>query len=112
MRECAPSHALPRTCRNNPLRLHLIRDLNQDLLPNLLDEQPKVVIPRVGSLLRAILTTLDAQGLTRKYLKPHEAEVEHDFMVLCEPTLCPAGAAARWGQKTKGRDTLWLCRKF
>jgi hypothetical protein len=55
--------------------IHLMRDLNDDLLKQPFNEELKKLGARFGSLLRPIITTIDSYGLTRSALKEHLAHV-------------------------------------
>ena len=59
--------------------IHLIRDINQDLLNSPFDEELRSITRPFGALLRAIVSTVDQQGLKRRHLKGHEKEVASFF---------------------------------
>jgi predicted RecB family nuclease len=69
-------------CPQQKCLIHLIRDINQVLLNNPFDENLKDMTRSFGSLLRAIISTVDEHGLRRKYLKPHRAAVDNYFTLL------------------------------
>lgn len=63
-------------CAQQKCLIHLIRDLNTDLLRNPFDEEYKVLVVDFGSLLRKIIATVDKYGLKRRHLAKHKQEVD------------------------------------
>jgi predicted RecB family nuclease len=59
--------------------IHLIRDLNNDILANPFDGELKDLAGELGQLLRAAVTTIDRHGLNRRHLGKHKAHVERYF---------------------------------
>jgi len=94
-------------CPQQKCLIHLIRDINQELLNNPFDEELKLITHRFGSLLRGIIATVDEHGLKRKYLRQHEAEVEQYFTFLSEQSIHSEAAAALRMRMTKYRDKLF-----
>jgi hypothetical protein len=62
-------------CRQQKCLVHLIRDLNDDLRDHPFDEEFKRLVSDFGRLLRAIIATVDAEGLKSSHLKRHDADV-------------------------------------
>jgi hypothetical protein len=56
-------------CPQQKCLIHLMRDINQELLNNPFDEELKSITLLFGILLRKIITTVDEYGLKRKYLR-------------------------------------------
>ncbi len=94
-------------CPQQKCLIHLIRDINQELLNNPFDEELKLITQPFGSLLRGIITTVDTHGLRRKYLQQHEVEVEKYFKFLSEQSICSETAEALRGRMTKYRGKLF-----
>jgi hypothetical protein len=69
-------------CLQQKCLVHLIRDLNDDLRDNPFDEEFKGLVSDFGRLLRAIITTVDAQGLKSSHLKRHHADVATFYEIL------------------------------
>jgi hypothetical protein len=69
-------------CEQQKCLVHLIRDMNQDLLDNPFDEEFKFLVSNFGSLLRKIVGTIDRYGLKRRHLHKHEADVDHFYRIL------------------------------
>jgi hypothetical protein len=66
-------------CPQQKCLLHLMRDLNNDLLNHPFDEIFKEIIRRFAVLLRAIVETVDHHGLKRHFLQKHRLPVERFF---------------------------------
>ena len=49
--------------------IHLMRDINQDLLNNPFDQELQSITGPFGTLLRSVVETVDHYGLKRRYLK-------------------------------------------
>ena len=59
--------------------IHLMRDMNNDLLTNPFDEQYKFFIKEFSILLRSIVDTIDKYGLKNQHLNKHKKDVETFF---------------------------------
>lgn len=62
-------------CEQQKCLVHLVRDIDDDLLRNPLDEELKCLAKAFGRLLRSIVSTIDRFGLRRRHLKKHKMEV-------------------------------------
>ena len=87
--------------------IHLMRDINQELLNNPFDEELQLITRPFGSLLRAIITTIDEHGLKQKRLKKHEDEVEGFFRSLSERSFRSEAAEALRARLIKYQDKLF-----
>jgi hypothetical protein len=63
-------------CEQQKCLVHLVRELDEDLLRNPLDEQLKALARSFGTLLRKIIETIDRYGLKKRHLGKHKREVE------------------------------------
>jgi len=63
-------------CAQQKCLIHLIRDLNSDLLQNPFDEEFKTLVADFGFLLRRIIATVDRYGLKQRHLAKHRQEVD------------------------------------
>jgi hypothetical protein len=63
-------------CEHQKCLVHLVRDIDDDLLRNPLDEELKGLTQAFGNLLRSIVSTVDKFGLRRRNLKKHKSEVD------------------------------------
>ncbi len=69
-------------CPQQKCLLHLVRDMNDDLLGNPFDDDLRAITRPFGALLRSILTTVDRHGLKRNHLRRHATEVDSFFRSL------------------------------
>jgi hypothetical protein len=75
--------------KQQPCLLHLIRDMNDDLMSSPYDEEFKTLAGEFGKLLRCIVDTIDRYGLKRHHLHKHKADVTRFFRDL---TVCVYGS--------------------
>ncbi len=66
-------------CEQQKCLVHLIRDINDDLMGNPYDEEFKALAAEFGKLLRSIVDTIDKYGLKKRHLHKHKAEVARFF---------------------------------
>jgi len=59
-------------CVQQKCLIHLIRDLNSDLIKVPFDEEFKSFVQDFGSLLKTIIETIDRYGLRKRHLKKHK----------------------------------------
>ena len=59
-------------CKQQKCLLHLVRDIDDDVLRNPLDAELKNIAQQFGTLLRTIIQTIDRHGLKRRHLRKHE----------------------------------------
>jgi len=63
-------------CAQQKCLVHLVRDIDEDLLRNPLDAELKTIASELGSLLRDIIQSVDRYGLRRRHLgKKHKRQV-------------------------------------
>jgi predicted RecB family nuclease len=94
-------------CPQQKCLIHLIRDINQELLNNPFDEELKSITRPFGALLRTIVTTVDQHGLKRQYLERHKREVDAFFCHLRGQTLRSEAAESLRTRLEKYRDKLF-----
>jgi predicted RecB family nuclease len=99
-------------CPQQKCLIHLIRDINQDLLNHPFDEELQAITRPFGTLLRAIVTTIDRHGLKRRHLERHERDVEEFFRQLDRPPFCSEAAEALRTRLNKHRDKLFTFLKY
>jgi hypothetical protein len=66
-------------CPQQKCLIHLIRDFNHDIQGNPWDEELKSLAGVFGSLLRAIVATIDQHGLKQRHLGKHKRDVDRFF---------------------------------
>ncbi len=72
------------TCPQQKCLIHLMRDMNQELLNNPFDEELKSITAPFGALLRAVVATVDKNGLKRRHLQRHRRDVDGFFESLAK----------------------------
>jgi predicted RecB family nuclease len=63
-------------CPQQKCLVHLVRELDEDLIHNPFDEQFKILAQSFGSLLRTIVETVDCYGLKKRHLAKHRRDVD------------------------------------
>jgi hypothetical protein len=66
-------------CPQQKCLIHLMRDINQDLLNNPFDQELQMITGPFGTLLRSVVEAVDQHGLKRRYLKRHDRDVANFF---------------------------------
>lgn len=67
------------TCPQQKCLIHLIRDLNSEVLDQPFDEELKQIVGRFARLLQPMIETVDRRGLKSHFLRKHKKEVERFF---------------------------------
>jgi hypothetical protein len=94
-------------CPQQKCLIHLLRDMNQDLLNNPFDEELQSVTGPFGVLLRDVVTTIDQHGLKRCHLKKHDRGVAQFFESLARQSFRSEAAEALRERLLKNRDKLF-----
>jgi predicted RecB family nuclease len=95
------------TCPQQKCLVHLMRDLNDEVLDHPYDEELKQIVASFAVLLRAIVETVDRRGLKRHFLGKHRAEVGRFYRRLGSLD-CRSAAAEKCRQRfQKNRDKLF-----
>jgi hypothetical protein len=68
-------------CPQQKCLIHLVRDLNDDLLKHPFDEELKQMTVRFATLLQAVVETIDRYGLKKYHLHKHKKDVDVYFAV-------------------------------
>jgi predicted RecB family nuclease len=92
-------------CEQQACLVHLIRDMNADLLSSPYDAEFKAIATEFGKLLRSIVGTIDKYGLKKRHLHKHKAEVArffHDVAARVHRSELAEGYQKRLG-KNEGR---------
>ena len=63
------------TCEQQKCIVHIVRDIDDDLLKNPLDAELKGIAQEFGTLLRTIIQTVDRYGLKSRHLRKHKPAV-------------------------------------
>jgi predicted RecB family nuclease len=94
-------------CPQQKCLIHLMRDMNQELLNNPFDEELQSVTGPFGVLLREIVTTIDQHGLKRCHLKHHDRVVTRFFESIAGQSFRSEAAVALQQRLLKNRDKLF-----
>jgi hypothetical protein len=66
-------------CPQQKCLIHLIRDLNDDMLKNPYDDELREIVRQFGDLLRPIVDTVDRRGLKKHFLNKHRSDVNRFY---------------------------------
>jgi predicted RecB family nuclease len=99
-------------CPQQKCLIHLMRDMNQELLNNPFDEELQTVTGPFGVLLREVVTTIDQQGLKRCHLKKHDRGVAQFFQALAAQSLRSEVAEGLRQRLLKYRDKLFTFTQY
>lgn len=69
-------------CPQQKCLIHLIRDLNDDLLRNPFDDEFKMIARSFTKVLRIIIETVDKYGLKKRNLRKHKKDTQRFFKFL------------------------------
>jgi predicted RecB family nuclease len=94
-------------CRQQKCLIHLMRDLNDEILNNPFDEEMKSIVVRFAGVLKPIVETIDRYGLRKHFLRKHRADVDGFYRFL-DATEFKSEAASKCKQRfAKNRDKLF-----
>jgi hypothetical protein len=94
-------------CPQQKCLIHLMRDLNQDLLAGPFDEGVRSLTQLFGTLLREIVNTVDEYGLRHKRLVRHRRDVDEFFERVSSLNLTTGSSQAIRERLLKYRDKLF-----
>jgi hypothetical protein len=94
-------------CPQQKCLVHLMRDLNDDLLKEAFNDELKAMAREFGDLLKQIVETIDRFGLRTRYLRKHEQGVARFFRRLSSQ-ICRTETVARYQKRfEKNLQTLF-----
>jgi predicted RecB family nuclease len=99
-------------CPQQKCLIHLMRDMNQELLNNPYDQELQSITQPFGVLLRAVVGTVDEHGLKKRHLQRHEREVTSFFRQLTGQSFRSEAAEALRGRLLKYRDKLFTFLRY
>ena len=94
-------------CPQQKCLIHLMRDINQELLAHPYDDELKAITHPFGGMLRAVIDTIDQHGLQQKYLVKHHNETTHFFRSLTAQSFHSEAAEALRARLLKYQDKLF-----
>lgn len=99
-------------CPQQKCLIHLMRDLNDEILNNPFDEEAKMIALWFAALLKPIVETIDRRGLKAHFLRKHLREVER-FYGFLDKSDFSSGVASTLNQRfKKNRDKLFTFLRF
>jgi hypothetical protein len=102
--------ALP--CPQQKCLLHLIRDMNQELLNNPFDAELQSITGPFGALLRAVVEDIDQHGLKTRILGRHERAVGDYFRSIEAQSFQSEAAEVLRARLTKNREKLFTFLRY
>jgi hypothetical protein len=99
-------------CKQQKCLIHLMRDLNDEILNNPFDEEAKLVALRFSALLKPIVDTIDRRGLRAHFLRKHLREVERFYGFLDNGKFDSDAAAKLKNRFQKNRDKLFTFLRY
>lgn len=94
-------------CPQQKCLIHLMRDLNDEILNNPFDTEIKSISTGFTGLLKSIVETVDRHGLKKRFFRKHLPDVDRFFGFL-DTTQFTSEAALKCKQRfEKNRDTLF-----
>lgn len=94
-------------CPQQKCLIHLIRDMNDDLLKNPFNEELKEMIQGFAMLLKPIIETIDCFGLKVRFLKKHKVFIKRFYKTLCKCTYKSEIAIKYRNRFEKNKDKLF-----
>ncbi|WP_035358146.1 TM0106 family RecB-like putative nuclease, partial [Edaphobacter aggregans] len=85
-------------CPQQKCLIHLIRDMNEDLLANSFDNEFKQLAQRFAHLLRKIVETVDKYGLKRRHFRKHRNDADR-FLKSVEMTRYSSPIATKYQER-------------
>jgi predicted RecB family nuclease len=99
-------------CVQQKCLIHLIRDLNDQILDNPFDNEVKAVAHRFGAVLRNIVETIDRRGLKAHFLRKHFRDVDRFYRFLNETEFKSEAADKAKQRFNKNRDKLFTFLQY
>lgn len=99
-------------CPQQKCLIHLMRDLNDEILNNPFDQEVKLIAVRFAALLKAIVETIDRRGLKAHFLRKHLREVERFYGLLDESNFNSDVASKLKQRFKKNRDKLFTFLRY
>ena len=94
-------------CPRQNCLIHLMRDLNGEILDNPFDDQLKEIVVGFGDLLKAIIETVDRYGLKTHFLRKHLICVDRFYLKLEESNFQSEAALKCKKRFDRDKNTLF-----
>ena len=99
-------------CPQQKCLIHLIRDLNDDVLKHPYDEELKRLAQAFAGLVRPMVGTVDRHGLKSHFLRKHRVSVDRFYRQLSMTALQSEGAVKLRDRFQKNREKLFTFLSF
>jgi len=99
-------------CPQQKCLIHLIRDLNDDVLKHPYDKELKQIALAFAVLLKPMIESIDRYGLKTRFLRKHLVAVDRFYRRNCELTLHSEPAVKFKERLEKNRDKLFTFLSF
>jgi predicted RecB family nuclease len=94
-------------CRQQKCLIHLMRDINEDLLKHPFNDELRFIADKFGTLLRDIIDTIDKHGLRKYFLNKHKRAAEQ-FLADVASVKCSTEIVTALKKRVeKNRDRLF-----
>jgi hypothetical protein len=94
-------------CSQQKCLIHLMRDLNDEILNKPFDTEMKSIAVGFAGLLKPVIDTIDQRGLTKRYLRKHLAGVQQFYDFLDKSDFKSESAVKCQQRFQKNRDKLF-----
>jgi len=99
-------------CPQQRCLIHLVRDLNEELLRSPFDEEFRRIVSEFGQLLKSIVEDVDRRGLKKHFLHKHVASVDRFYRKVIDADHQSPAAIACQDRFKKNRDRLFTFLNF
>jgi len=99
-------------CPQQKCLIHLVRDLNEELLRSPHDEEFQYITMNFGRLLKSIIEDVDRYGLKKHFLRKHLVAVDRFYRKIVRADYQSGAAVACKERFEKNRDKLFTFLKF
>jgi predicted RecB family nuclease len=99
-------------CSQQKCLIHLVRDLNEELLRNPFDNEFKQIVQAFGQILKSIIDDVDRRGLKKHSLRKHLKSVERFYRDVVERDYQGAAAVACKQRFEKNRGKLFTFLEY
>jgi predicted RecB family nuclease len=99
-------------CPQQKCLIHLMRDLNDEILNNPFDQEAKLIALRFAALLKPIVETIDRRGLKTHFLRKHLREVDRFYGFLDDSNFNSDVASKLKQRFKKNRDKLFTFLRY
>ncbi|MGA9669875.1 MAG: IS66 family transposase [Terracidiphilus sp.] len=99
-------------CPQQKCLIHLMRDLNDDVLQNPFDEELKSIVTDFSKVLQAIIANIDRRGLKKYFLRKHAKGVARFYRMLDRASFKSEVALKTQKRLEKNRDKLFTFLQY